>query len=108
MRLLTSIAVTVVLAVFTLTACNSNEHPPKIAQSQPPPTAPVQGDGARRITPAEVKAELARNNVLIVDVRAEAAYKVGHIKGAILIPSTEILSHINELPRDKTIATYCS
>jgi rhodanese-related sulfurtransferase len=26
----------------------------------------------------------------------------------VLIPSTEIVKHIKELPRDKTIVTYCS
>lgn len=111
MRLFASIAAAVLLAVIALTACNSNEHPPKISQSAPSGTAPAPlppGDSARRITTAELKAELARNNVLIVDVRGAAAYKQGHIKGAIQIPATEILAHIDQLPRDKTIATYCS
>jgi 3-mercaptopyruvate sulfurtransferase SseA len=111
MRLVSSIGVAVLFAVFALTACNSNEHPPKLSQSQPPANVPAAlppGDSARRITPAEVKAELASNNVLIIDVRGEAAYKQGHIKGAIQIPATEILAHVDQLPRDKMIATYCS
>jgi hypothetical protein len=66
------------------------------------------GDGAARITPAEVKNELARNNAFIVDVRGEAAYAAGHIKGAILIPATEIAEHTDKLPRNKLIITYCS
>jgi rhodanese-related sulfurtransferase len=66
------------------------------------------GPEARRVTPAEVKDEVARNNVLIIDVRGEAAYKQGHIKGAIQIPATEILAHVDELPRNKLIATYCA
>ena len=111
MRLFTLMTVAVVLAVVALTACNSNEHPPKVSQFQAPTGAPAQsppGDNARRITAAEVKAEVASNSVLIVDVRGEVAYKQGHIKGAIQIPATEILSHIDRLPRDKMIATYCS
>ena len=109
MRPLASIVLTALLVVITLTACNSNERPAKISSTALPATAPLpQGDGARRITTAELIAEVARKNVVIVDVRGEAAYKQGHIKGAIQIPATEILAHIDELPRDKTIATYCS
>jgi 3-mercaptopyruvate sulfurtransferase SseA len=113
MRLLISIAAGLLLLSFALTACNSNEHPPtRIATaSQAPQTQPAQlppGDNARRITPAEVKDEVAKNNALIIDVRGEAAYKAGHIKGARLIPATDILAHVDELPRNKMIITYCS
>lgn len=108
MRLLISVAAAVLVGVIALTACNSRENTSKIAKTAPP-AAPVQpGDNARRITPAEVKDEIAKNDVVIIDVRGEAAYKVGHIKGSRLIPSTEILAHVDELPRDKLIVTYCS
>jgi rhodanese-related sulfurtransferase len=33
---------------------------------------------------------------------------MGHIPGATLIPAGEVLDHISELPRDKTIVTYCA
>ena len=33
---------------------------------------------------------------------------MGHIPGSRLIPAGEISNHVNELPRDKTIVTYCS
>jgi rhodanese-related sulfurtransferase len=33
---------------------------------------------------------------------------MGHIPGAHLIPAGDILNHLNELPRNKTIVTYCS
>lgn len=111
MRLFISLAATLLLAVIALTACNSREQTPKIANAATPATAPSQlppADNARRITPAELKDELARNDVVIIDVRGEAAYKQGHIKGARLIPATDILAHVDELPRDKMIVTYCS
>ena len=116
MRFLTSIAIVVFLAVIALTACNSNETKskvfgvptpaPDLATAPPPPQAPA--DTTRRITPAELKDEIAKNDVVIIDVRGEPAYKQGHIKGARLIPATEILAHIDELPRNKLIVTYCS
>jgi predicted sulfurtransferase len=109
MRLLFSVAAAVLVGAIALTACNSREHTPKAASISPTQTAATPpGDNVRRITPAELQDEIARNDVVIIDVRGEAAYKLGHIKGSRLIPATEILAHVDELPRDKMIATYCS
>jgi hypothetical protein len=84
MRLLISIMAVVLLALILLAACNSSEHTP-VKTANPPANAPAPepppGDNARRITPAELKTELASNNAILIDVRAEAAYKQGH-KGA--------------------------
>ena len=51
---------------------------------------------------------MKKGEVFIVDVRNEASYNAGHIPGAKLIPSGEILNHINELPKNKLIVTYCA
>ena len=45
---------------------------------------------------------------VVIDVRNQASYDLGHIPGSRLIPAGEILNHIGELPRDKMIVTYCS
>ena len=66
------------------------------------------GDGARRITPDEVRELLKNNKAVVIDVRGESAYKTGHIKGALWIPVNEIANRAKDLPRDKTIVTYCS
>jgi len=110
MRIHISIVAAVLVAIIVLAACNSNEHPPKItASTTPAATNPLPpGDNARRITPAELRDEMAKNDAVIIDVRGEASYKQGHIKGSRLIPATEILAHVDELPRDKLIVTYCS
>jgi len=106
MRLYISIAAVALLAVVALAACNSNELTRVKGSASAP--APAPGDTARRITPGELKAALASDSAILVDVRAEPAYKDGHIKGARLIPYADILAHVDELPRDKTIVTYCS
>ena len=109
MRLFISVAAAMLVGVVALTACNSRERSTKISSAPTPQSAPAQAaDNVRRITPAELKDEIARNDVVIIDVRGEAAYKTGHIKGSRLIPATEILAHVDELPRDKMIVTYCS
>ena len=109
MRLLISMAMAVLVGVMALTACNSREQTPKGAKTAAQlPTPLPAGDNVRRITPAELKDEIAKNDVVIIDVRGEPAYKQGHIKGSRQIPATEILAHVDELPKDKLIVTYCS
>lgn len=111
MRTLISLMAVVFLALIVLAACNSSEQTPvKTAnpQQKSTPAPPPPGDNARRITPAELKTAVADNSAIIIDVRGESAYKDGHIKGARQIPYADILAHVDELPKNKTIATYCS
>jgi rhodanese-related sulfurtransferase len=62
----------------------------------------------RRITIREANELIKNGRAFVVDVRNQAAYDAGHIPGAKLIPVGEILNHVDEMPRDKTIITYCS
>ncbi|HYG82309.1 MAG TPA: rhodanese-like domain-containing protein, partial [Pyrinomonadaceae bacterium] len=66
------------------------------------------GDGVRRVTPAEARAAVEKGQAVILDVRGEDSFKAGHIKGALWIPLNDIASRAGELPRGKTIITYCS
>jgi 3-mercaptopyruvate sulfurtransferase SseA len=112
MRLYISLALATVLGAVVLTACNSKDRAGSSAASSSPiasstPANPPS-DGARRITTAELQNLLARNQAIVIDTRNEGSFKAGHIKGARLIPATEILAHADELPRDKMIVTYCA
>ena len=114
MRLLISL-VFVILGAFALISCNSAE---KLASQKPAanlnastavtPQKKATDDGVRRVTTSELRDLLSKGQAVVIDVRNEAAYKTGHIKGAKLIPTNEFLNRINELPRDKMIITYCS
>jgi len=108
MRLVLSVFAIAIIGSGVLTACNSAEW--RNARTSPvaPATAPPPADGARRVTVAELKGLLDRNEAVVIDVRNEASYNVGHIKGAKLIPEAEVVNHIDELPRNKLIVTYCS
>ena len=112
MRHIVSFLSVVVLAVMVLTACNSAENSPRSSTgapgSVPAATAPPASDGVRRVTVAELKEMLARNEVMVIDVRNQASFDAGHIRGARLIPEAEVVSHSAELPKDKVIVTYCS
>ena len=112
MRPIISFFVFAVFALGVLTACNSAElkaakaTPPTVPAGAPPQAAPA--DGARRISISELKDLLARDEAVVVDVRNQASYEQGHIKGARLIPLNEVVDHLNDLPRNKLIVTYCS
>jgi len=71
-------------------------------------SAQETGDGVRRITPEEARQAVESGKAIIIDVRDEASYKAGHVKGARWILADDIGSRIKELPRDKMIITYCS
>lgn len=77
-------------------------------QQQPLPRTSPAGDGAARITVADLREALDKGTAYVVDVRTDDQYKAGHIKGAVHIPETDIAARAGELPRDKTIVTYCS
>lgn len=67
-----------------------------------------EGDGVRRITPEEARQAVESGKAIIIDVRDEASYKAGHVKGASWILADNIGARVKELPRDKMIITYCS
>jgi 3-mercaptopyruvate sulfurtransferase SseA len=100
----------IALAAVVFAACNAVDH--TVSSNSKPAASPgsdtVYADGARRVTVDEMDTMVKNGQAVIVDVRNQASYDLGHIPGAKLIPAGEILNHLNELPRDKMIITYCS
>ena len=107
MRLVMSIA-TVLFTVLGLLSCNSVDRSRPVAASVNSTTTEQKASDIRRVTTAELKDLIDKGQAFVVDVRTDVSYKAGHIKGAILIPHKSVASRIKELPRDKTIVTYCS
>ena len=99
----------IVLVAGVLAACNASDNATKNTKPAPlPGSDTVYADGARRVTADEMDAMVKNGQAIIVDVRNQASFDMGHIPGAKLIPAGEILNHLDELPRDKMIVTYCS
>ena len=97
-----------VVTVAILISCKKNNTVANSnAKTQLGPET-TYADGARRITIEELESLMKNDEVYLIDVRSQAAYDVGHLPGSRLIPAGEILNHVNELPRDKMIVTYCS
>ena len=52
---------------------------------------------------------LARNGrVLLLDVRTPEEYRQAHLRGATLIPLSELESRVREIPRGRPILVYCA
>jgi hypothetical protein len=68
----------------------------------------VTADSPRRITVAEARAAFERNQAVFVDVRGEDAFRTGHIRGALSIPTGAEAQHVDKLPKNKLIITYCA
>lgn len=100
----------IVAAAVVLAACNAvdNTANTNTKPASLPGADTVYADGARRVTADELDKMVKNGQAIVVDVRNQASYDIGHIPGAKLIPAGEILNHLNELPRDKMIITYCS
>jgi 3-mercaptopyruvate sulfurtransferase SseA len=98
-----------ILGAIVFAGCSAAGN--KVTKIQQPTsnTAPATyADGARRITIVELQDLIKKHEAFIVDVRNDVSYNAGHLPGAKLIPAGEILNHLDELPKDKLIVTYCS
>ena len=111
MRLFTYSTALLLAAVFLL-ACNGSGSDSPLAQQTETQkainTATPYSDGARRVTIEQLEKLIAEGKAFIVDVRNQDSFDAAHIPNSNLIPEAEIGNRINELPRDKTIVTYCS
>jgi len=55
----------------------------------------------------DVRAQLANDTVVLLDVRPSVEYSTAHIPGAISVPYDELVERMKELPNDKLIVAYC-
>lgn len=81
---------------------------PATASAAGPEAGPAMVTEAARISPEELKAAMARKDVFIIDTRSADAYAAGHIEGAVSMPFSSLEARINELPKNKLIAAYCT
>jgi len=111
MRAFISLSAALIVALAVLTACHSRDGSGRgvvAANSVAVPQGTVEGDGVRRVTPAEIHEAYTSGSAVLVDTRGEDAYKAEHIKGAISMPLAQVATRANELPRNKMIVTYCT
>ena len=98
----------VLALAFVFGACRKTHSQTTSDAQKAVAAATPYADGARRVTIDEMESLVKEGKAVVIDVRSQDAYDAGHIPGAKLIPSAEILTRVNELPKDKLIITYCS
>jgi len=78
--------------------------------TKPPAAAPdaAPTEASRRITVEEARAAFERGEAVFVDVRGEDAFRQGHIRGALSVPTGTTAQHADKLPKNKLIITYCA
>jgi Rhodanese-like domain len=90
------------------TGVNPNPLTPNPAAQTPVPSP--QGDRAevRRIAVEDLKAQVDRGDVTVIDVRDAASFATGHIPGAVNMPFASIEAQVDAIPKGKPIVTYCT
>jgi ArsR family transcriptional regulator len=64
-------------------------------------------DELEPVLAAELVARLRDGSVVLLDVRPEDEYGLGHLPGALNIPLRQLEQRLSELPRDQEIVAYC-
>jgi len=65
------------------------------------------GHGIEEISREELLLRLRAGDVIVLDVRPEAEFEAGHIRGARSIPIHELRRQLRTLPRDVDVVAYC-
>ncbi len=117
-----AVALAVAVALTARLANAQFKVPPQQQQPAAPPPAPAGAlkspqaiqqaqqsiDKVRRITRDEAIKLAKANKAVYVDVRSKEQYDLGHIKGAVSIPGSQLVTRLRELPPGKMIITYCA
>ncbi len=61
-----------------------------------------------RVDQAQARDQAESGRAVLVDVRSAAAYQQTHAAGALSLPTAELNTRYQELPRDRLIILYCA
>ncbi|MER2599093.1 MAG: rhodanese-like domain-containing protein [Caldilineales bacterium] len=61
-----------------------------------------------RVSAEQAHISMAEGQAVLIDVRDRRYFEAGHAAGALSIPESELPAQLGELPKDKTIITYCT
>jgi rhodanese-related sulfurtransferase len=107
-------AVATAIALTMATVASAQYKPkPQPAQGK----SPVVVSGARstsgqpmfsRISQADAYKLYREGKAVFIDVRSQTQFGLGHIKGALSIPGSQLIKRFSEVPPRKTVITYCA
>jgi len=115
--ILTAVAVslitTVAFAQMKVTPRPANaQSAPRNANGNMQVTVGGQGGGVKlegaKISVPEAEQLVRTGKAIFVDVRSNDQFALGHIKGALNIPGSQLIARIREIPPGKRIIAYCA
>jgi rhodanese-related sulfurtransferase len=90
----------------------------KVQPQAPAPAkkTPLNSPGMRTVNPTQF-ARISHDDAwklyqedkaVFIDVRSNSQFQLGHIKGALSIPGSQLIKRFSEVPPMKTVITYCA
>lgn len=64
-------------------------------------------DAMEPVSRSELRKRVRTGTVTVLDVRPAEEFALGHVPGAINIPTAELKRRLSELPRKKEVVAYC-
>lgn len=104
-----------IVLALTLTLTGALAHA-QMKQAPPGQKSPIVVSGAQqansgsfpRISQANAYKMYREGKAVFIDVRSNAQFSLGHIKGSLSIPGSQIVSRFREVTPGKTVITYCA
>lgn len=86
----------------------------KKPSTTPPPSGALSRatqptiETARRINRTDAARLVKEGKAVYVDVRSKEQFDLGHIKGALNLPGSQLITRMREVTPGKLIITYCA
>lgn len=64
-------------------------------------------DTLEPVSREELAARVRAGGVTVLDARTEEEFALGHLPGAVNVPTLDLLDRLAELPKDREIVAYC-
>lgn len=64
-------------------------------------------DAMEAVSRGELRKRMRAGTVTVLDVRPAEEFALGHVPGALNIPTSELKRRLSELPRGKEVVAYC-
>jgi rhodanese-related sulfurtransferase len=111
-----SIVVTTLAVLLIAVFAQAQMKPAPKGTANTPGTTPLVVTGAQRaqsgsfprISQADAYKLYQQGRAVFVDVRSNAQFTQGHIKGALSIPGSQVVARFSEVTPGKTVITYCA
>lgn len=97
-----------ITGLFYAVSCATPASPPVKVENTAASATAAPTDDAPRIALADAKKDFDAGTAVFIDVRAEAAYKDEHVKGAINVTGGTLDPKLKDIPKGKKIIVYCS